>query len=732
MTRRLLIIGLLLAVALPCVAMHVETPQKDNTPPLYVRAFFRAQNMSELKPGFGYCSYTLLIGISRDAKNWRIVDAAGSYADPYQNSPAVPIVSVKDPSIMYYQGNWWVVYTAKHTGVGGAVEAYLGLASSPDLVNWTWVSHIRAAGIAFERLWAPEWFTDPVDNIPRIVVWTSMAFAAACQDTYILEPSTPLALQTATWIPTKITQAGGADVHTGDPWMTKADGYYYLWGSSGLYRSLDRAANYTFIAGSNGLMDAGDTWATLNDTSEGFSAIQISNGHWRAWIDNGADDLQDANIYPLSRGGRYVDWYGTEAGGNLFSMAGWQDSGAVATRVTPEGGRGATIIIGEVTAGVITNGIPPTVGAPGAGYTVGDDLTLLIGDRTATCNVDTIDANGGVTGVTLLGGGTCYYIPSNTTYDDGCPVEPEHGTVIHVTDPNAIANVLTGEASIRSQQGQTAQTIQCPLVAVAGALSVYYRARRDSTRIEYNLTGATDNTKVCTINLQRLGAHNGDKVDMYIKRTGPSCIIQFFDQSKATLPAYNDPVIPAGFTSDKEEIHVQAFCVSDDQDAPYGHFWYIKTPTDVPAAAPSLSPTRWTLIYSGDGTIAHTNANYTGNHIHLLLPAKSIVRGLLVTSKFKSATCAGSRNNKVSIGSTVNVDGDLHNPVTDDDYLPSFEFTADGVALEYTTPSATTLFYLATTATNFNLNFAHICAGGAGGGNTIYTYKVYAEVAHLP
>ncbi len=74
-----------------------------------------------------------------------------------------PTGLVRDPSIMHYSdGLYYVTYTTNWTG------HTIGIASSSDLLHWTFLENITLPASVYET-WAPEWFKDPNGSINIIV-----------------------------------------------------------------------------------------------------------------------------------------------------------------------------------------------------------------------------------------------------------------------------------------------------------------------------------------------------------------------------------------------------------------------------------------------------------------------------------------------------------------------------------------------------------------------------------
>ncbi|GGK93463.1 hypothetical protein Sme01_58820 [Sphaerisporangium melleum] len=93
---------------------------------------------------------------SPDAKNFSLLRA---------NAYTPPSGLVRDPSVMRHtDGRYYIAYTTNWTG------AEFGIASSTDLLNWTFVRNVPIPIAGITNTWAPEWFVDPADGSVNIIV----------------------------------------------------------------------------------------------------------------------------------------------------------------------------------------------------------------------------------------------------------------------------------------------------------------------------------------------------------------------------------------------------------------------------------------------------------------------------------------------------------------------------------------------------------------------------------
>lgn len=69
-----------------------------------------------------------------------------------------PGAQVRDPSVIFYQGNFVVAYTGDNFGQ----VPWFGMAQSSNLVDWSQLSNVVPSGFSgtVNNIWAPEWLVD--------------------------------------------------------------------------------------------------------------------------------------------------------------------------------------------------------------------------------------------------------------------------------------------------------------------------------------------------------------------------------------------------------------------------------------------------------------------------------------------------------------------------------------------------------------------------------------------
>lgn len=186
------------------------------------------------------------------------------YADPLPNG------SLRDPSVVYYNGQFLLIYN--RATVTDDLDTYggTGIATSPDGFHFTLVGSYNWTTNTTHQ-WAPEWFVDPTNGLHALIYLPGVADA----------------LQTATYIgdipnasnPTNITNVRQiAGVSGSDPFMIYTNGCYYLFTSSYEYVSTNLATNFTRV------------FTATNNLAEGGVVANVNGVWWWIKSDNVGND----------------------------------------------------------------------------------------------------------------------------------------------------------------------------------------------------------------------------------------------------------------------------------------------------------------------------------------------------------------------------------------------------------------------------------------------------------
>ena len=162
-----------------------------------------------------YISNALLMG-SSDGVTWDLLRPLPVYKPPTNN--------VKDTSIYYDGTTYWMVYTIATNTVGTTTSTSWGVASSPDLINWTHVTDVSEAstvsGAAYVQ--GPEWFIDTDGSVHVFyTVGTSNTTAA-------IYKRSPTNIGMTTWSAATVITGTGLATGVESPFVIKVGSTYYL------------------------------------------------------------------------------------------------------------------------------------------------------------------------------------------------------------------------------------------------------------------------------------------------------------------------------------------------------------------------------------------------------------------------------------------------------------------------------------------------------------------------
>jgi len=252
-------------------------------------------------------SQKLYIWASPDGLRWKMIRNGPLYE--------APEYVLRDPSIIWYRGWWWMVYT--NNNIDPTIHVYtgdrFGVAKSRDLYNWehvTWVQKLPDGYSTVNYCWAPEWFLDDDGQLYCIV-----ALKGNPANVFHLFDIHPLNGAMTSWsAPTKIT---GIQDNIIDGYIIKENGTYYLF----YKRESCSPAAVIYAASTSPL--SGYTpqvacnwcgWSDLMGNHEGPSLVKIGNT-WRIYL----DDYENGGIYYDESS----DLFENMAGAQLMKNPGW-------------------------------------------------------------------------------------------------------------------------------------------------------------------------------------------------------------------------------------------------------------------------------------------------------------------------------------------------------------------------------------------------------------------------
>ncbi len=195
---------------------------------------------------------------SNDLKNWHSISTNHVYDDPDG-------LGVHDPSILRHSdGKYYVAYTNNQAST-------FAVAVSSDLVNWSLVQRVSAAGISgIVHTWAPEWFVDTDGSVHIFFAANTLSATNAGFALYEIHPSTAGAFEGAWSSPVAVT---GKSLPSNmiDPFVIKIGSIYYIW----------------YTNGSAGLSGGTTEYMTSSNLTSGYTVIK--SGNWTGWGGRGLD-----------------------------------------------------------------------------------------------------------------------------------------------------------------------------------------------------------------------------------------------------------------------------------------------------------------------------------------------------------------------------------------------------------------------------------------------------------
>ncbi|WP_408892524.1 AbfB domain-containing protein [Paenibacillus taichungensis] len=185
-----------------------------------------------------------------------------------------PANLIRDPSIMKHtDGLYYVVYTTNWSG------NTIGIASSTDKVNWTFVRNITLSGpTTIAHTWAPEWFKDSNGSLNIIVSISPGNYENFKPYVITANNST---LSSTTW--SAATELAGLAPNYIDTFIVKTGLTYHAFTKNETTKYIEYATS-TSLTGPYTFKGTGD-WAGWGSWVEGPALVQLDNGSWRIYFD---------------------------------------------------------------------------------------------------------------------------------------------------------------------------------------------------------------------------------------------------------------------------------------------------------------------------------------------------------------------------------------------------------------------------------------------------------------
>lgn len=212
---------------------------------------------------------------------------------------------IRDPSVMKHSdGLYYVVYTTNWSG------HTVGIASSPDKINWTFVRNITLSTEApIAHTWAPEWFMDTNGSV-NIIVSLSPGHYENFKPHVITAMDSNLS--STSWSAPALL-AGLAPNYI-DTFVVKTDSTYHAFTKNETTKNIEYATANS-LTGPYTFKGTGD-WAGWGSGLEGPALVQLDNGSWRIYLDGYADH----KYYYSDSADNFLSWSGKQEIEGLSGM----------------------------------------------------------------------------------------------------------------------------------------------------------------------------------------------------------------------------------------------------------------------------------------------------------------------------------------------------------------------------------------------------------------------------
>lgn len=183
-----------------------------------------------------------------------------------------PTGVLRDPTVMKHtDGKFYIAYT---TESWTTASSNFGIASSSDLVHWTYLTSVTSTVAKTHFVWAPEWFKDSDGSINILVAIDDSGTGANFR---IFKYTATNSSLTSWKGPTLLIGAGNYI----DPFIVKLGSTYHIFAKGPTYIE---TATATSLTGPWTWIGTGN-WAGWSSGKEGPAAFQLANGNWRMILD---------------------------------------------------------------------------------------------------------------------------------------------------------------------------------------------------------------------------------------------------------------------------------------------------------------------------------------------------------------------------------------------------------------------------------------------------------------
>ena len=184
-----------------------------------------------------------------------------------------PTGVLRDPSIMKHSdGKYYIAYTLQSWTT---TSTSFGIASSSDLLEWTFLAEVAAGVTDAQYTWAPEWFKD-TDGIHLIVNINAVSgdndfrsYDFKATDDTLTRWDAPVAI--------------GIGPNNIDTFIVKDGATYHAFSKNETTKYVEHATAST-LWGPWTWIGTGD-WAGWGSGKEGISVFRLDDGEWRMFLD---------------------------------------------------------------------------------------------------------------------------------------------------------------------------------------------------------------------------------------------------------------------------------------------------------------------------------------------------------------------------------------------------------------------------------------------------------------
>lgn len=179
---------------------------------------------------------------------------------------------IRDPSVLKHtDGRYYIVYTTNWTGTE------FGIASSSDLLTWTFVRNVPVQVSGTVNTWAPEWFVDPADGSVNVIV----SLSTGSYGPFTAYRFRALNSTFSSWAAP--VQLSGIGPNYIDTFIVRSGSTYHAFSKNETTKYIEHATAsslngpYTWVGTGN--------WAGWGSGVEGPAIVAQTDGTWRIYMD---------------------------------------------------------------------------------------------------------------------------------------------------------------------------------------------------------------------------------------------------------------------------------------------------------------------------------------------------------------------------------------------------------------------------------------------------------------